>query len=64
MRIFFAVAIGVVHTMHDRIRAGHEVRRSLHKPCKKIDCLFNPFARSIHLMRSKPVKKKRMKEKR
>lgn len=60
MRIALGIAEGMVHTVHNRIGAGHQVARSLAEPGKKVEQLFTLFTRGVHLMRCIPMKEKRM----
>jgi hypothetical protein len=51
-----------MHPVHNGISARHQKRRTLDKPCQKIESFFPAFTRGIHLMRRKPVEKKGVKK--
>ncbi len=64
MRILLGITISMMHTMHYRISPGHQKRRTLYQPCQKVKRFLPAPAGGIHLVRSKPMEKKRMKKQR
>jgi hypothetical protein len=64
MRIFFGIAVSMMHAVHNRIRPWYQVRRSLRKPRHKIKSSFPVFGCGKHFMRSKTMEKKGMKKQR
>lgn len=62
MRILFSITVNMVHTMHNSICTWNQVRRTLRKPCHQIKDSFPTFTRRVHLVGSKPMQKKRVKE--
>ena len=55
MRIFFSVAVCVMHSVHYGIRPWNEKRRTLDEPCHQVKCFFPSTTCGIHLVGSKPV---------
>jgi hypothetical protein len=62
VRVFFGIAVFVVHAMHHRIGTGHQIGRTLGKPGKQVKHPFPLFAGGIHLMAGKTMQKERVKE--
>lgn len=60
MRVLFGIAVGVVHAVHDGIRAGVQVGRTLGKPGKNPEELFPERGHSEHLMSAVTVVEERL----
>lgn len=64
MRIFFGIAICVVHPVHHCIGTGIQKRGALCNECEKIKEALPEFVHGKHLMRCIPVQEKCLTEKR
>jgi hypothetical protein len=62
--VFFGVAKGMVHTVHNGIRPRHQKRGALHKPGEQVKHFFPRSAYRVHLMRRITVQEKRVKKQR
>jgi hypothetical protein len=55
MRIFFSIAVGMMHSMHNGVCPWNKKRRPLDKPCHQVKCFFPSTTCGIHLVGSKSV---------
>ena len=62
MRIFFGVAVHMVHAVHHSIGPWNQKGRSLNKPGTYIKNTLPVLADMVHFMGSIPVQKKGMKK--
>lgn len=62
MRVFFGIAVGVVHAVEDGIGSGVQVRRALCDPGKYVKEFFPGFAHRKHFMRAIAVQEKCLSE--
>lgn len=64
MRVFLRIAVGMMHSVHDGIRARIQERRALADECEQVKCFFPERAGREHFVRRVPVQEKRLAEKR
>lgn len=64
MRVFFRIAIRVVHAVQNGIGSGVEVGRALHHPGEDVEKALPAFAHGEHLVRCVAVQEKSLTKKR
>ena len=62
MGILFGIAVGMMHSVHHRIRSRNKIGRTLGEPGHKINGFFPSLTRCIQLMGCITVKEEGMKK--
>lgn len=64
MRILLRITVRMMHSMHDCVGAGIQVRRALGHPGEKMEKALPPFFHRKHFMSAVAVMEKRLEKQR